>query len=485
MNDDNKVLLEHYKKGRFDRAEKLAISITKRSPSNQLSWKVLGSILKQTGRVEDSLFPCQKSVELMPQDPGAHNNLGNTFKALNRFEEAESSFRKALILDPKFAEAHNNLGILLNRMNRIKEAEESLKQAIVLNSNFAEAYKNLGVILNNLGKLEEAEDNLRQALSIKKNYAEAHCALGDTLQELGRFKESELAYRESIKIKPDFAEAHRSLGVILQELGQLKEAESSLKKAIGLQPEYFNAHLRLGILFFIKGDNNSASNHLKRAKEINPKSQEVDLVQSFLESKAYQKTIRAKLDESVDPVKLTTLTDYPIIIERAVESGLVDTLCDMRSRKLDATNDARFGEGRCSIDFSLFKNTHPIIKILEEDLTKIMMKVTNSKIYISESFFNILGNGGGLTPHRHITKLDKVKELNLAKQKYSLVYYLSVGDQNCNEPGFLKFYNPEEKILPHEGMITIFPADKLHSVFYDGKEDRVIVGVNFYSFEPL
>ena len=98
MNNDNKVLLEYYKKGRFDKAEKLAISIIERSPSNQFSWKVLGSILKQTGRVEDSLFPCQKSVELMPEDPGAHNNLGNTFKALNRFEEAESSFREALIL---------------------------------------------------------------------------------------------------------------------------------------------------------------------------------------------------------------------------------------------------------------------------------------------------------------------------------------------------------------------------------------------------
>ena len=29
--------------------------------------------------------------------------------------------------------------------------------------------------------------------------------------------------------------------------------------------------------------------------------------------------------------------------------------------------------------------------------------------------------------------------------------------------------------------IVIFPSDREHSVFYKGKEDRIIIGVNFYS----
>jgi hypothetical protein len=77
--------------------------------------------------------------------------------------------------------------------------------------------------------------------------------------------------------------------------------------------------------------------------------------------------------------------------------------------------------------------------------------------------------------------LDEDIALGLGKQKYSLVYYLSVGDQNCSEPGILKLYDPSEDILPCEGMITIFPADRLHSAFYGGKKDRVMIGVNFYS----
>ena len=48
-------LLEHYQNGRFDDAEKLATSITQEFPTHEFAWKVQGAILKQTGRVIDSL----------------------------------------------------------------------------------------------------------------------------------------------------------------------------------------------------------------------------------------------------------------------------------------------------------------------------------------------------------------------------------------------------------------------------------------------
>ena len=44
-------LLEHYQNGRYDEAEKLAVTITQEFPKHQFGWKVLGAVLKQTGRV--------------------------------------------------------------------------------------------------------------------------------------------------------------------------------------------------------------------------------------------------------------------------------------------------------------------------------------------------------------------------------------------------------------------------------------------------
>ena len=108
-----------------------------------------------------------------------------------------------------------------------------------------------------------------------------------------------------------------------------------------------------------------------------------------------------------------------------------------------------------------------------------MKKAVNSDIFIMESFFNIFETGSGIASHNHINKFDQIK--GLIDQKFSLTYYLDVGDQNCDEPGTLKLYNPDEEILPSNGTIVIFPANRKHSAVYGGKTDRVMIGVNFYS----
>ena len=164
-----------------------------------------------------------------------------------------------------------------------------------------------------------------------------------------------------------------------------------------------------------------------------------------------------------------------------VEKELIANLYEMSSRELDKTIDARYGNGKCSPDFNLFRDSRSIIKNVAEDLTKIMMEAVKSEVYIIGSFFNILSAGVGSNPHNHLNYLDKDIGFDLGKQKYSLVYYLSVGDQHCSEPGILKLYEPREDILPCEGMITIIPASRMHSAVYGGKTDSVIIGVNFYS----
>ena len=96
-----------------------------------------------------------------------------------------------------------------------------------------------------------------------------------------------------------------------------------------------------------------------------------------------------------------------------------------------------------------------------------------------DSFFNILKAGSGSTIHNHINSFDKFR--GLGSQKYSLTYYLTTGDQNCEEPGTLKLYAPDKEILPSKGSIVIIPSSRRHSAVYGGVLDRVMIGVNFYS----
>jgi len=241
-------LLELYQTGRYVDAEKLSLSITEEFPKHPFAWKVLVAVLKQMGKINESLVVSQRSVQLNPQDAGAHNNLGVLLQELRRLKEAEVSYRQAITLKPDDAKAYNNLGNALKELDRLDEAGTSLRQAITLKPDFTEAHNNLGILLQELGRLDEAEASYRQVITLKPDYAEAHNNLGIILQELGRLDEAEISLRQAITLKPGFAEAHYNLGVILQELRRLKEAEISYRQAIKLKPAYEEAHNNLGVI---------------------------------------------------------------------------------------------------------------------------------------------------------------------------------------------------------------------------------------------
>ena len=211
-------LLNHYQNRRFSDAEKLAVSITQDFPQHQFGWKVLGALLKQTGRVSESLVPSQKSVQIAPQDAEAHYNLGNTLHELGRLDEAKASFKQAIALEPDFAEAYSNLGNMLQELGRSDEAEASYKQAIALKPDYAEAHSNLGHTLTELDRSDEAEASYKQAIALKPDFAEAHYNLGNTLKELGRLDEALASYAQAIALKPDYAEAYVNLGTAIKNV---------------------------------------------------------------------------------------------------------------------------------------------------------------------------------------------------------------------------------------------------------------------------
>jgi len=474
-------LLEHYQNGRYGDAEKLAVSITKQFPQHQLSWKVLGAVLKQTGRISESLVANQKAVELAPEDAEAHSNLGVTLQALGKLEGAEASYRQAIELKPDFTAAHYNLGNTLKELGRLEKAEASYRQAIAIKLDYPEAHYNSGNTLQELGRLEEAEASYRQAIAIKLDYAEAHSNLGNTLQELGRLEEAEASYRQAIAIKLDYAEAHSNLGNTLQELGRLEEAEASCRKALELKPDYAEAHSNLGVIFYLNGDIETALESFEKANDIEPKLKSNQLFLTVLQARKAREKIEVSSDNIRKPGCGIGLTSNPLILNRAVEVELITSLYEMNSRELDETPDTRYGNGRCSADYSMFEDDRSVIKTVASDLISIIKLAVKSDVFVMDSFFNIFGAGGGITPHAHLTEWETDNGISFASQKYSLIYYLSVGDQNCSEPGILKLYDPSEDILPCEGMIVIIPADRQHSAVYGGGKDRVMIGINFYS----
>jgi tetratricopeptide (TPR) repeat protein len=432
-----------YKEGRHEDAVKLYRSALKIQPDNVIIYYNLGVTLREFGKIDEAEASYKRAIELKPDFLLAHYNLGNTLKVQGKFEEAQESFKKAIELKPDYIEAYNNLGTTFERLNKLNEAEASYKKVIELRPDFAEAHNNLAVIINKLGRLDEAVRYYKKAIELKPSFNEAHFNLANTSYELNDLNKAEASYKKVIELKPDLAEAHNNLGMTVNKMGRLDEAEACYKKAIELKPDYIEAHNNLDILLI----ENKLINILAKKKP--KKNNKVNLLNPFID-------------------------------KRSVEKELIDNLYKIDSSKLDEVDRShlRYGNGRSS-DYKLFENNSIIIKNVAEDLINIMKKVVKSDIFIRESFFNIFQTGSGITPHEHLSDFDKNN--GLIDQKYSLVYYLSVGDQNCCEPGILKLYDPDQEILPSDGMVMIFPASRRHSAVYGGKIDRVMIGINFYS----
>ena len=105
-----RLLREYFQDDRLADAELLARSLTRKFPTQQIGWKVLGAVLKRTGRLDEALKAERKSVELAIQDAEAHNNLGVTLLQLGRVDAAEDQLKKAVTLKPDYAEGLFNLG---------------------------------------------------------------------------------------------------------------------------------------------------------------------------------------------------------------------------------------------------------------------------------------------------------------------------------------------------------------------------------------
>ena len=377
-----------------------------------------------------------------------------------KLEEAEPLYRTLLETDPTNLDANNNMGVLLYTLGRFDESVIYYKKAIELKPDYAEAHNNLGSTLKKLKRFGEAEASYKKAIELKPDSSAPYLNLGNAMKDFRKFDLAEIYYKKAIELKPDYAEAHYNLGITLFEVTRLNESIACYKKAIEYKPNYIEAHDNLNLTIKL----NALLFSIQQKRDSAGKTK-----LNFF-NKFYTKLFGSDL----------RLPSNPFILNRKVEAELIPCLYKINTKKLDEVDPGylRYGNGSSS-DYKLFENNSPIIKNVTEDLIRIIKKAVKSDIFIIDSFFNIFQTDSGIAEHTHITDFDKKN--GLIDQKFSLTYYLDVGDQNCSEPGYLKLYDPDKEILPKEGMIAIFPASRKHSAVYNGKTDRVMIGINFYS----
>jgi len=154
--------------GRYAELEARARMLIEQYPDSGFGWKALGAALHLQGK--DAVSALQKSIELMPDDAEAHNNLGTVFKDLGQLDSAAESCRRALEISSDFALAHSNLGDVLQLSGQLDGAVASFRRALELNPDCVDAHSSLLFCLSH-----------DEAMDAATLFAE-HCRFGEQFE---------------------------------------------------------------------------------------------------------------------------------------------------------------------------------------------------------------------------------------------------------------------------------------------------------------
>lgn len=274
MNQASLQKLEHayglHMQGQLQEAEKLYRGILSADSENVHALNLLGMLLVNSQRPEESVTLIKRALKQEPNDPQARSNLGLAYKDLKQLELAREAFARSVELDPCHPVVHNNLGNVLNALDRPVDAISAYRQALKLKPDYPECLTNLAAALNETGQYEGALAALNHALQLRPQFAEAHNNKGEVLFKQARFADAEAAYRKAIDCSPAYTAAKINLSAALKETGQIDAARELLESACQAEPENARAYNNLGVLLEQVGNADGAALQFRRAIHLSP-----------------------------------------------------------------------------------------------------------------------------------------------------------------------------------------------------------------------
>lgn len=518
-----------HRNGEIPRAKRLYQAVLNEAPTQPIANHNLALVFVQEGRSQESLFYFKAATA---SDPTIEQHWRSFFTAL--IELKQFSDAGALILSMEtHAELHNAVldmrSELTASLSRLEPAEEELEDIILALNNARyedvklasstllnrypqsiQLLEFLGASLAELGSLHEALKCFQETVSLNPFHAAGYNNLGSVLKLLDDWPEAMKCFERAISIDPDYFDVLMNAGNLAKDTGLIKDAIAFFEKALRSEPSSAQAQIALGIVSADNGEGERARSLLEAGLKTSSTDPEglfylaalyysankfagaQKLLEQALTIEPTNKTARIALErlqfrDRIQSVEFKNLNKITASVHgvfktnMAPPDGLVPVLRTMQARNFDdrGVRDSRYGAGSCSIDFNLCDSAIAEIRDLTARLREIMENVVGSAVEIHSSFFNIVRAGGGTRPHQHTTRQDA--HFGLRDACFTLVYYVDVGDQDCDEPGTLKLLEPSYDILPSNGDVIITEGSRQHYACYGGKTDRVMVGMNFYA----
>jgi serine/threonine-protein kinase len=230
-------------KGETEDAISVFRDLARIRPKNGRHLSCLGRALEERGARDESRVALASAATLLreavterPDNYVALLNLGNVLKNQGRLDESLVMYRKALQIKPEYIAALENVGITLFLKKKYDEAMTYYRKAIKLKPDTSAAYQGLSSVLDAKGQVDDAIEICRQGLHFRPDNAPLHNQLGFLLERKGRHEESLIEKQQALRLTPDDPDLIHGLGVVLSKLGRFEEAVAAFRNSLALNP---------------------------------------------------------------------------------------------------------------------------------------------------------------------------------------------------------------------------------------------------------
>lgn len=232
--------------------------------------------LHQAGDILGAIQTYLASLNLEPDNAGAHSNLGAAYVRLGRYEEAILQYRRALELDADNPTFRLNLGLAYYKSARIPDAVEAFRAVLAQDKAHLNARLLLADCYLQMGQYQDVVDLL--ALyedEYADNLAFAY-VLGTAFIETRRVEEGQRVI-DRIFATGDSAQGHLLMATAMMATGDNPGALARLKEAAALEPTLPLVHSLMGRALLRTGDQEGAATAFARELQINPNDFQANL----------------------------------------------------------------------------------------------------------------------------------------------------------------------------------------------------------------
>lgn len=144
--------------GQLDAAERGLEAVLATSPSLPDALHFLGVLRHAQGRIDEAIALIRHSLDLLPLQVGAWNNLGNIYLLGSDLNEAMACYRHVIDADADAeatAQALSNLCTLYRRQGALDASEQAARQAIERQPEMGGAWYNLSRTLLEQGRIHD------------------------------------------------------------------------------------------------------------------------------------------------------------------------------------------------------------------------------------------------------------------------------------------------------------------------------------------